>query len=122
MSYCRFSSDNWKSDVYCYSDCSGGYTIHVARGRHAAGVPIPELPLYKPGGADEWFDAMTAQQKWLSEARLEPIGLSRDGSSSNVETAAEAADLLESLRDEGYRVPAHAIEALRREALEGDAP
>ena len=30
MSYCRWSSDNFKCDLYCYKDVNGGYTIHVA--------------------------------------------------------------------------------------------
>jgi len=30
MSYCRWSSDNWQCDLYCYDDISGGITTHVA--------------------------------------------------------------------------------------------
>ncbi len=30
MSYCRWSSDNTNCDLYCYEDCSGGFTTHVA--------------------------------------------------------------------------------------------
>lgn len=31
MSYCRWSSDNFKCDVYVYADVSGGWTTHVKR-------------------------------------------------------------------------------------------
>ena len=33
MSYCRWSSDNFQCDVYCYADVSGGYTTHVKDGK-----------------------------------------------------------------------------------------
>lgn len=32
MSYCRWSSDNWKCDLYCYEDANG-YITHVADNR-----------------------------------------------------------------------------------------
>jgi hypothetical protein len=42
MSYCRWSSDNWMSDVYVYEDVSGGWTTHVAGRRRPFG-PVPDL-------------------------------------------------------------------------------
>ena len=33
MSYCRFSCDDGKSDVYCYEDCEGGFTSHIGADR-----------------------------------------------------------------------------------------
>ena len=44
MSYCRWSSDRWQSDVYCYSDVIGGYTTHVARSRREGHAPEIYLP------------------------------------------------------------------------------
>ena len=29
MSLCRFSTDNFKCDLYCYYDVRGGITIHI---------------------------------------------------------------------------------------------
>lgn len=122
MSYCRFSSDNHRSDVYCYAHVDGGWVVHVAKRRHVGDTPIPEMPgNWHEIGVDSLTSAIAAQREWLDKARLEPIGLSRDGEDFSVGTPGEAADLLESLRDEGYRVPAYAIEELRREAREGDA-
>lgn len=119
MSYCRFSSDNHKSDVYCYAHVDGGWAIHVARSRYVGDTPIPELPdNWHQLPVDELADIMGRQREWLDKATLDLIGLSRDGESFNADTPGEAADLLESLRDEGYRVPAYAIEALRTESLE----
>lgn len=42
MSYCRWSSMNWRCDAYVYEDCSGGFTTHVA-GRRRVIQPIPDL-------------------------------------------------------------------------------
>lgn len=33
MSYCRWSSMNWRCDVYVYEDVNGGWTTHIARNR-----------------------------------------------------------------------------------------
>ena len=42
MSYCRFSSEDFSSDVYCYADCSGGFTTHVASNRIIGDIPKSE--------------------------------------------------------------------------------
>lgn len=39
MSYCRWSSDDFECDLYCYADVRGGYTTHVA-GRDKKGKDI----------------------------------------------------------------------------------
>lgn len=46
MSYCRFSSDNWMSDVYVYADVAGGWTTHVASRRRRI-PPVPPFPLHR---------------------------------------------------------------------------
>lgn len=42
MSYCRFSADGHRCDVYVYEDLSGGWTTHVAQRRTRFGV-LPDL-------------------------------------------------------------------------------
>lgn len=42
MSYCRWSSMNWRCDVYTYEDVMGGWTTHVA-GRRRVIPPIPDI-------------------------------------------------------------------------------
>lgn len=54
MSYCRFSSDNWKSDVYVYEDVGGGWTTHVAMRRRKI-QPIPDILCSRfAGRVHEW--------------------------------------------------------------------
>lgn len=99
MSYCRFSSDNFKSDVYVYADIAGGWTTHVAHSR-----------LTKPwnGSCD---DA-------LLELRFKPIGLPMDGQMFNDPTPSACADRLRELRQMGYHVPQFAIDHLMQDASE----
>lgn len=42
MSYCRWSSMNWRCDVYVYEDVAGGWTTHVAGNRKII-RPVPDL-------------------------------------------------------------------------------
>lgn len=42
MSYCRFSSDAFRCDVYAYGDVSGGYTIHVAARKRLVPDDFPD--------------------------------------------------------------------------------
>lgn len=120
MSYCRWSSDNWKSDVYVYGDVSGGITCHVAGNRIVG--DIPEVPAIGSVSEEEWRKAMQASREYMDKAAHVAIGLSLDGKSFNEpDEAAMAARLLQ-LRAEGYSVPQHAIDALLEEAAEANGP
>lgn len=146
MAYCRWSSMNWRCDVYTYADVMGGWTTHVA-GRRRVIPPIPDLPLqWLPHIGGEWSKAerrMVYPSRWHAIAArvvfgfaafwhnrmhmatlqlipLRPIGLPFDGESFNDPTAAECADRLEWLRGLGYVVPQGAIDALRAEPPEED--
>lgn len=44
MSYCRFSSDNWKCDVYCYG-ASGGTFVTQGAGYNVPQYVIDEVEL-----------------------------------------------------------------------------
>lgn len=119
MSYCRFSDDNFKCDVYCYAGAEG-YVTHVAKIRRVGDTPIPELPF---GGllapVPDLLTALAAQHAWLESARRETINLPSAGETFYDDAAAEAAARLEALRAEGFHVPQYAIDALREDATEG---
>ena len=110
MSYCRFSCENWKSDVYVYADCDGGWTTHVACKRILGDAPTaPPLDKVSPA---EWLAAHQVQQKWLEQCAREQITLPYAGQSFCHATPEECVHLLETLRDMGYCVPQHAVDAL----------
>lgn len=64
MSYCRWSSMNWKCDVYVYADASGGWTTHVAS-RKRIFSPIPDVLTNKLG----YKIAVWSDGKWNKETR-----------------------------------------------------
>lgn len=141
MSYCRFSSDNWRSDVYVYEDVGGGWTTHVAGRRRAIG-PIPDLPIMSlPGFGGEWdresrkmvyptrWRAAAAWVVWgfaawwtnwvhMGSLRLIPlrkITLPHAGETFNHATPGECADHLDYLGSLGYWVPQYAMRGLYAE-------
>lgn len=111
MAFCRMGQPD--SDVYCYESCWGGFEIEVAGRRwnesdRAAGAAVKIFREVQEGTIDsamEMIDVVTME-----------IPLSRNGFKTNVKTAGEAAAILQSLKDEGYRVPQDAIDELRWEA------
>lgn len=115
MSYCRFSDDNWMSDVYVYG-AFGGYTIHVASNRRIG--TRPTVPRIGDAPREEWLAAHRKQMEWLDNNQPTPIGLPFDGQDFGLATAKECADKLLSLRDAGYHVPQRAIDRLMEDAAE----
>ena len=141
MSYCRFSSDNWRSDVYVYEDCSGGWSTHVA-GRHRVFPPIPAWPhRWTPrlgGELDMTTRRMVYPSKLMAitaaivyrllshwyalhmwSVRMVPlrdIDIPHAGESFNDPTAHDCMLRLMELSSLGFHVPRFAIEALREES------
>ena len=124
MAYCRFSSDNFKSDVYCYYSASG-YLVMVANNRITS--PIPEASLHsmfvdgdpQKGTTEATLSAWSAQNKLHNEALdaavRAPIGLPEDGNSYTFDYPEEAVAYLKELREMGYHVPEQAFLGLQEE-------
>ena len=105
MSYCRWSTDNFRCDLYCYADVSGGYTTHVAGRRHGPEyTEMPEFDKTDPHCLDEWYAKSFVD-----------IGLPHDGKSFNDPTLEDFLARVTSLRDMGYIVPDRAIENIKVE-------
>lgn len=114
MSYCRFSTNDFQCDVYCYQDCDGGFTIHVASLRYVFSQPLPPPVDISDGAA--WFARYRIVYEMVNAATQEPIGLTYDGETLRAHSAASCAVCLLTLRNMGYRVPQHAIDELLAEA------
>lgn len=119
MSYCRWSSDDYMCDVYVYESCDGWVT-HVASRRPAYKGTLPAKVDYR-GNPGAWVERESEVTRMYHDADIIDIGLSRDGESFLSETPGACADLLKSLSDEGYNVPASAIGMLRKEQGEIDS-
>ena len=113
MAYCRWSSDDYQCDIYAYESDCGGFSIRVANYRFQFSEPLP--PAVDMSDTQAFVERHNKVLEMLHKARRTQINLSRDGQSFDVTTSTEAVKLLESLRDEGYRVPDYAIQALREE-------
>ena len=97
MSYCRFSTDDFKSDIYLYHTLDDRYIIHVA-----------EYKLTAP--YDEHVQATTFPT-------MERIGLPMDGKSFYFFSPQLAYDQLLWLREMGYYVPESALDRLTIDIL-----
>ena len=146
MSYCRFSSDNFKSDVYVYEGHK--HIIHVAASKHAI-APIPNMPFAftmqmckwagvtasKPGSLElhypsKWkkkvldlYFALTHPIERLHHWSVrnfptKAIGLPHDGAYFECKDAKACYNKLMELQAIGYHVPQYAMDALLQESME----
>lgn len=75
MAFCRWSSERFQCDLYCYEDSSGGFTTHVA-GRRRKPAPddlidpmsLDGLQLIKTD-PEAWMKVNEAWGNWLAEGR-----------------------------------------------------
>lgn len=122
MSYCRWSCDNWKCDVYCYADVAGGYTTHVAGNRIVSEIPqVPPLTrelLTDEAKMSAWMQAHNAQMAALETVERAPITLHYAGESLHDDTLEQFRATLSSLRELGYNVPQFVFDAIDEEIAE----
>lgn len=113
MSFCRWSSDNWRCDVYSYEDCAGGFTTHVAGNRIEG--EIPEVPNMLDVDNKTWLKAHQKQMDFLKTAEHKPIGLPCDGETFNDPDLLSFLTRLKDLKEMGYNVPPWVIEEVQAE-------
>ena len=116
MSYCRFSSDTFRCDIYAYLGWSG-YTIHVAANRIVGDVP----PLLLDADPKEFMRAYERQRAFLTTARHEDITLPHAGETFVEDTLEDFERRLLYLREIGYRFPDHVLDEIRDEMREDNA-
>lgn len=116
MSYCRWSDNNWKSDIYAY-ESEVGFVVHVAT--HRVAGDVPEVPFILDVGPEEYFEKYKAQMDFLEKAERVPINGPCDGETFCYKTVQELYDGLRELQVDGYVVPEFAFEEIKQE-LEGN--
>jgi hypothetical protein len=116
MAYCRWSSDNWRSDVYVY-ESDQGIAIHVAGMRYVGERPEGSWIKEKDGKLVVDEDFALRSRQWLETADMVAIGGPSDGDTYACDHA-EALETLARLRREGYHVPQHVIDEIREELEE----
>lgn len=120
MSYCRWSSDDFMCDLYCYADVSGGWTTHVAARRRARKPEVAspytlEAMMLAQRDPEAWSALYTAYHRELAAIHADPIGLPHDGESFNDATLEDFRARVVMLRDAGYNVPAYVIDEIDAE-------
>jgi len=125
MSYCRWSSDDFQCDLYCYEDCTGGWTTHVARNKLVPKEPLPPKIAWKKGAgkkaADAWVARHNRVNEILKKARRVNLKLPLAGESFNDPTLEKFLERVISLRAIGYRCPDSLIEIIFEEIKEAEA-
>lgn len=116
MSYCRWSSDDFKCDLYIYEDTSGGFTTHVAGRKHTG--DIPTVPTFGTVTMQEWTEANQKQSDWLVKADYKEIDLPYAGETFNDETLEDLLLRVENLISLGYRVPKYVIQTIKEEIID----
>lgn len=117
MSYCRWSSDSYRCDLYCYEDVDGGFTIHIAATRclvpDGVGDGIDDL---RSGMTDdeirEWSARYQGFLRDLERYEWVEIDLPHAGESFNEPDLVSFRDRLVYLRNLGYQFPDHVFEMI----------
>ena len=115
MSYCRFASDGFQSDVYVY-ESGNGFVINIAQYSLSNDWTYPSLFANAPTDEADFLVHATAviqrQQEWMRTATRTKIERLHSGDTFNIKDRQGAADRLMYLRGLGYHVPQVAIDAL----------
>jgi len=112
MSYCRWSSNNWDCDLYCY-ESNEGFVTHVAANRVVGEIPVvPHLLSQDP---DAWSKAHAAQMQFLDTGEWNVIGLASDGQTFVDDTLESFLERVKNLKVAGYHVPDFVIESIEEE-------
>lgn len=126
MSYCRWSTDDFQCDLYCYQSTDGVET-HIAGNRLHWKIELPpqvDLEFFKNGKIKRgslkrhfhrWGKIMRLMED-KSNYERKSIGLAYDGQSFTDSTPKEWHTTLLLLKCAGYKFPFHLIDA----ALKGD--
>lgn len=121
MSYCRWSSDNWKSDIYTYAHVDGTWITHVAGRRRLNLDKLPPSPyslLNKGLSRNDFIAAALLYHDTLDNLPFVDIELPHAGETFKDASPRACADTLRMLKGLGYHVPDGVIEELDSEETE----
>ena len=121
MSYCRFSSDNFRSDVYVYFSVGDMFVCHVANRKISN---IEECPQIESPAEDPtlFYNQYKSRSNWMDNyAVREDINHELAGTTFSTERPDDMAQSLLDLREEGFHVPQYVIDNLLEEAKEWES-
>lgn len=116
MSYCRFSSDDFQSDIYCYAS-DNGFHILIAANRVVFTDPLPSVIEFTDENIEAYTERFNIVLEMVRKSQHKPIDLKYAGDDLLEPTAAKAVERLEQLKTIGYYIPQRAIDRLKDEAV-----
>jgi len=118
MSYCKFSSNGYQSDLHAYFEDQ--YTIHVASKRYKEQGPVPWDHLKLNEAQDNWepdslvkFNDLT--EKFLSANEPVPIGLPDDDESFYFDNIGDFRSKMRELIYTGYQIDEEVMASIDKE-------
>lgn len=112
MSYCRFSTDDFRCDLYCWESTDGTWDIAVAGSRLVGDVP--KSPDFRDS-PEVFMAAHAAQSAFIDSAEREDITLPHAGALFREPTLEAFRDRLLALRELGYYFPNYVLEDVAEE-------
>jgi hypothetical protein len=117
MSYVRWSSDNFKSDLYVY-EAEEGYMIHIASNRVVGNIPPVDWKFLLDSNWKSYAAQSKAQHEFLATAERQPIGLPFDGQTMVADDLEQLEHFLWLLKETGYIFPEWVLSTVREEIEE----
>jgi len=121
MSYCRWSTDNFSCDLYCYEHVDGGYAIHIAGNRIVSKLPPDADWRLAETNWDEFCRQRDVWMEAMEVAEREDITLPYAGESFYPETLEQFRDKLINLRQIGYNFPDYVLRIVDEEISDREA-
>lgn len=117
MSYCRWSSDNFKCDVYAY-ESDFGYEIHIASNRIVGIPPETNYDLLKSGSEIDlqlFVDQEKKRSEWLKNCEREEINLPLVGESFTMPDLESFLFKMIEIKEIGYHIPDWVFNEIKEE-------
>jgi hypothetical protein len=122
MSYCRWSDDDFRCDLYCY-ESDGGYVTRIAALMFVYSGQPPRVDSNGHHDADKIALQTKARDKFFENAIKIPIGLPYDGETFVDEDIHSFRKRLVLLKELGYRFPDRVLaridDEIREEIVKG---
>jgi hypothetical protein len=114
MSYCRWSSDSFRCDVYAYESVYGGFELHLASNRIPDDAPrVDDKLLYSD--ISKWCKQYNKLSKYMETCKHTKIDHEFSGASFTYDTLEELRDGFIKLREQGFNYPDYVLEDINEE-------
>lgn len=117
MSFARFSSDDFTSDIYAYVDSASNLiTVHVAAGRHEfdrSELPVLDSDTHHDVFVEQWLDRHVLLMEKIRGSEVVAYDMPYAGDSYYNLTVDEAVEFVQELEALGYHIPDQVVESMQ---------